>query len=279
MRHHAPRGATDIIFLTMMTSIALAVPAAAKDVRIQPHTTANAAAAPDETAEPEFTLDFDAIALATSASASSADTPAPAPARGLDLHRSENPDGSSTVAVAHSLSRDGSIKTGADFNLAPKPRATYEPGEPLPTTAKDHAAGTAWASLGVTRFATVDTRIDPGSEQGTLGATIEHSVPLGDELSVTLRGRYTVSDRLTVPAERDPAAPVVSNDQNVRLNIGSTGTTLAAGVSANSVDPVPHNTLSADQKIYGPLHVTTAVTDAGQPTSNKSVTARFELNW
>jgi hypothetical protein len=40
-----------------------------------------------------------------------------------------------------------------------------------------------------------------------------------------------------------------------------------------------HDTLSADQKLFGPLHVTTAVSDIGQPVTNKSVTAGFKLNW
>lgn len=34
-------------------------------------------------------------------------------------------------------------------------------------------------------------------------------------------------------------------------------------ISASN-DPVTHNTLSAEQKLYGPLQVTTAVTDFGQ---------------
>ena len=46
-----------------------------------------------------------------------------------------------------------------------------------------------------------------------------------------------------------------------------------------SNDPVTHNTLSADQKLFGPLHVTTAVTDVGQPSESKSITAGFKLNW
>ena len=98
-------------------------------------------------------------------------------------------------------------------------------------------------------------------------------------MSVTLRSRCAVSEALAEPAAQDNAPPVVSSDQAVKLNIGSTGTTLSAGVSANSADPVTHNTLSADQKVYGPLHVTTAVTDAGRETSNKSVTAGFRLTW
>ena len=65
----------------------------------------------------------------------------------------------------------------------------------------------------------------------------------------------------------------------MKFDILSTGTTLGAGITTASNDPVTHNTLSADQKLYGPLHVTTAVTDLGQPTASKSISARFKLNW
>jgi hypothetical protein len=46
-----------------------------------------------------------------------------------------------------------------------------------------------------------------------------------------------------------------------------------------SNDPVTHNTFSAEQKLYGPLQVTTTVTDFGQMTSSKSITAGFKLHW
>jgi hypothetical protein len=42
---------------------------------------------------------------------------------------------------------------------------------------------------------------------------------------------------------------------------------------------VTHNTFSAEQKLYGPLQVTTTVTDFGQMTSSKSITAGFKLHW
>jgi hypothetical protein len=69
------------------------------------------------------------------------------------------------------------------------------------------------------------------------------------------------------------------NEKIAKFDILPTGTTLAAGLASTSTDPVTHNTLSADQKLYGPLHVTTAVTDVGQTTSSKSITAGFKLNW
>ena len=84
-----------------------------------------------------------------------------------------------------------------------------------------------------------------------------------------------------LPTTAQPSAQteVYGNEKSVKFNIQPTGTTLAAGFTSTSNDPVTHNTLSADQKIFGPLHVTTAVTDIGEPTSRKSITAGFRLNW
>ena len=70
---------------------------------------------------------------------------------------------------------------------------------------------------------------------------------------------------MTLPPSGTPAAQqVFGNEKAVKFNILPTGTTLGAGFANASNDPVTHNTFSADQKLYGPLHVTTAVTDVGQ---------------
>jgi hypothetical protein len=85
---------------------------------------------------------------------------------------------------------------------------------------------------------------------------------------------------MTLPATGAPAPQqVFGNERAVKFNVLPTGTTLGAGFANASNDPVTHNTFSADQKLYGPLHVTTAVTDIGQTTSSKSITAGFKLNW
>ena len=284
MRRRALPSAGCLTFVVLATSLALTAPAAAKDVRVEPHVApaADAPLTPEESATLERALDFDRLALATNAPAKSFDAPSLAHPQNLDVSRSERADGSSTVTVKQPLSRDWDAKVGADVDVAADPTTTYEPGRPLPGTVKDNAAGAAWASVGVTRFATVDARVEPGQDKGTLGAAVEHSVPVGDDMSVTLHSRYAVSDTLpattSTPGAAAPGA-VVSNDQGVKLNIGATGTTLSADVSANSTDPVTHNTLSADQTVYGPLHVTTAITDAGEPTSSKSVSAGFKLTW
>ena len=92
---------------------------------------------------------------------------------------------------------------------------------------------------------------------------------------------------LAAPA-RPAAAPlggavapeaIWSNQKEVKFDVLPTGTTLAAGIVSSNIDPVVHRTLRADQKLYGPLHLTTAVTDVGQPTANKSVGAALKFNW
>ena len=79
-----------------------------------------------------------------------------------------------------------------------------------------------------------------------------------------------------------PGAPVphiFGNDNVAKFAILPSGTTLAAGLSSTSNDPVTHNSLSAEQQLYGPLQITTALNDIGQPSENKSIRARFKLKW
>jgi hypothetical protein len=72
---------------------------------------------------------------------------------------------------------------------------------------------------------------------------------------------------------------VFGNEGAVKFNVLPTGTTLGAALASNSVDPITHKTLMAEQKLLGPLSVTTSVSDVGEPTVNKSISARFKLNW
>ncbi len=271
----------------LLSVLMLSVPAAAQspnnttnasDAGVDtPDATAAAPLTPEEAAKLARALDFDDLTPLAGAPAGKYDTPTFTHRRNLDVSRSDHADGSSTVTVAQPIDGDWNAKVGADVNVAADPVTTYTPDGPMPGATPDKPDGAAFASLGVTPYASVDARVDPGNRQGKLGATLSHDVPLGDGVSVTLQGHYAVSD--TATPDTTTTEPVLSNDQSVKLAIGATGTTLSAGVSGDSVDPTTHNTLSADQKVYGPLHVTTAITDAGQPTADKRVTAGFHLTW
>lgn len=201
--------------------------------------------------------------------------------KGLDLSRTDRPDGSGTVVVKKTLTTEWDANVGADLGLAPHAQQGYNRDNPLGVTRNDRGSGAAWASLGVTRFATVDARVDPDNEQGRIGTTFKQSLPVGDKFAVSVQSRYSITETLGQPqAAASDIQPRVWGSENIaRLDILSTGTTLGAGLSAASTDPVTHNTLSAEQKIYGPLGVTTAVTDLGRPGENKSLRARLKLTW
>ena len=267
----------------MFGALALvAVPAAAQE------STEVAPVSPEDSALLANALVFDPAALAT------------APKKPLrlpgyrnseyDITRTQKVDGSPTVVVKQPLQTEWSNSVGAD--LAPSRPATYP--LPLPTEHNNGLpAGAAWASVGVPNLASVDARVDPTTEQGKVGTTIKHSIPFGGRFAVTVQGAYSVTEMLGQPSSGPGDLPLMAlppsgttaaqqvfgNEKAVKFNILPTGTTLGAGFANVSNDPVTHNTFSADQKLYGPLHVTTAVTDVGQVTSTKSVTAGFKLNW
>lgn len=267
----------------MFGALALvAVPAAAQE------STEVAPVSPEDSALLANALVFDPAALAT------------APKKPLrlpgyrnseyDITRTQKVDGSTTVVVKQPLQTEWSNSVGAD--LAPSRPATYP--LPLPTEHNNGLpAGAAWASVGVPYLASVDARVDPTTEQGKVGTTIKHSIPFGGRFAVTVQGAYSVTEMLGQPSSGPGDLPLMAlppsgtlaaqqvfgNEKAVKFNILPTGTTLGAGFANVSNDPVTHNTFSADQKLYGPLHVTTAVTDVGQVTSAKSVTAGFKLNW
>ena len=198
-------------------------------------------------------------------------------------------DGSSTLVVKQPLQTEWSNSAGADLGPT-SGRSAFD--RPLPTTRENSPSGAAWASIGVSNFGSVDARVDPFNEQGKVGTTLKQSIPFGGRFAVTLQNTYSVTETLGQPAVGPadmplmafPSSPapgasqVFGNERSVKFNILPTGTTLGAGLTSASNDPVTHNTLSAEQKLYGPLQVTTAVTDFGQTTSSKSISAGFKVH-
>jgi hypothetical protein len=273
--------------LSLVALLVGALPAAAQE--------AGSAGAPLDAAESALlgqALRFDPASLA-GAPAKPLSQPG-LPAAKLDVSGNDKADGSGTIAIKQPLPTAWDAKVGVDLGLAAPPAESYAPGAPLPGS-RSANSGDAWASMGLPNLASVDARIDPGSEQGRLGTTLQHSVPLGGSFSLALHDSLAVSDALGPPEPSAPAGlpvmalpraaasaaaePIWSNRPGVKLNILPTGTTLLADLAAASNDPVIHNTLSADQKLYGPLHVTTSISDIGEATVNKSITAGLKFNW
>ena len=238
-------------------------------------------------------LVFDSTQLSDKAPGKTLHVPGEPHAYSLDVSGKANPDGSNTLKLKRPLSSEWDANVGADLNVAAPPTDQFRPGQLLSSSDPANSTGAAWASLGiVNNLASVDARVDGGNDQTQFGTTFQRSVPFGSRFSVTFRDRYALSDTFATPVT-PTGVPVMSlppsagpspdqawtNQRDVKFNILSTGTTLSAGLASASTDPVRHNTFSADQKVYGPLHVTTSVTDMGQATVNKSITAAFKLNW
>lgn len=202
---------------------------------------------------------------------------------GLDISRDDKPDGSSTVTLKKALPIDWETKVGADIAAAPP--STFGRGQPLPGGVNAYNSGAAWASLGVPNLASIDARLDPNIDQSTLGTTLRHAMPIGGKLSLTLQETLSFTDTFNAAGGKSGVAAAPGplqfwgSENRLKFDILPTRTSLAAGIVTSSIDPVTHNTFSADQKLYGPLHLTTALNDIGQPSANKSITASVKLNW
>jgi hypothetical protein len=211
----------------------------------------------------------------------------------VDISRADKSDGTSTAGVKQPLPIDWDAKVGADLGYSASGAEGYQINRPLPAR-RDSGTGAAWASVGVVpNLASVDARVDPNTDQGKVGTTFKHSMPLGNRFSVTVQNSYSVTETfspsapaspdlpmMTTPVASSPATPQLWDNQKLaKLDILPTGTTFGAGLASTSTDPITHRTLSAGQKLYGPLEVTTAVTDLGQTYVSKSISARFKLNW
>ena len=193
-------------------------------------------------------------------------------------NRVDNRDGSAKFSVTKSLPTPWDAKIGADISTAPPPPDVYEPRQ-LPGTSSNAGAGVAWANVAVPRFATVEVRAEPANAYDKFGTKLERTQPLGSSLSVTAQTTFGVTELRPSAAPALDGTRLFSTDNALQLNILPTGTSLAAGTSTVTGDPVTHSRLTAAQKIYGPLNVTGSIYDPGQPTTNMSITAGMNLAW
>ena len=237
-------------------------------------------------------LTFDPSAL-TAAPAKQLRLPGYLDGNNLDVSSANKPDGSSSFTLKKPLPIDVDTKVGAD--LAPSAAPTFLPNSVGLGNLNGPDSGAAWASVGVPNLASLDARVDPNDDQGKIGTTLQHAMPVGSKLAVTLQDTFSMTDTLSartgavgsgglplmaaLPATSPVPSQVWGNENKVKFDVLPTGTSLSAGVTTSNIDPVTHNTFSADQKLYGPLHVTTAISDIGGPTSSKSITAGVKLNW
>jgi len=211
--------------------------------------------------------------------------------------RTDKPDGSSALTVGRRLPTPWDTKVGADVSLA-APSGIAASDNLARGVAQDRSSGAVWGNLTMPGLrplgfdkTSVEARVDAGKDEGKLGATLSRSVPINQELSVTLQNSYSVKQSLPSGATGMPPtanipntataapAPAWGVDETVRLNVDPSGTTLSAGAGASTVGTQWHNKLSMEQTLVGPLKLTTSIEDAGTTTPKKSITAGFKRTW
>ena len=215
-------------------------------------------------------------------------------------NRSDKPDGSSEMTYGRRLPTDWETKVGTDVRLA-APTGPAASDNILRGPTQDRSTGAVWGNLSVPVMrplgfdkTSVEARLDAGKDEGKIDATMSRSMPLNEDVSVTLQNKYSVTRSLasgTIATPGLPSAaiatqataplsvPIWAADESVRFNVNPPGTTFAAGAVSSTSDGQWHNKLSVEQTLVGPLKLTTSVENAGSSSSNKSITAGFKRSW
>ena len=214
-------------------------------------------------------------------------------------NRTDKPDGSSSMTVGRRLLTPWETKVGADVGLA-APSGMTASDNLARGGAQDRSSGAVWGNLTMPGLrplgfdkTSVEARVDGGKDEGKLGATLSRSVPINQDLSVTLQNSYSVKQSLATSATGVPLPPTTNIpntsttapvpawgvDQTVRLNVDPSGTTFSAGAGSSTADTQWHNKLSVEQTLLGPLKLTTSLEDAGTAAPKKSITAGFKRTW
>jgi len=280
-----------IATLSLTALVLAAAPAFAQDAA--PVTTDDAVTPAPLTAEESAAL---AAALQydpanPSAPARPLKVPALPQPKSFDMTRTAQPYGAETYSLKRTLPVLNA-RVGADLGTGADPVPYYEPNRPLAAPTRN--TGAAWASVDVATGASIDARVDPTADQSRLATTLRHSVPLGGKVSFTVQNSSGITNTaaasattapgglpmMALPQATNTAATQTWDDQpSMKFDVLSTGTSFSAGLARSSADPVTHNRIGAEQKVYGPLNINTAVTDVGESTESRSIGANFKLTW
>lgn len=208
---------------------------------------------------------------------------------GLNWSSNANANGSSAVTVKQSVFEFWDTRIGADMTVASEPRTMSEllaqkaaNGGSLP-----QSSGSAWATAtapgagAIWDKTAVEARVDPGTEQSKLGASLTKSVPLSGDTSLTLQNGYSVNQQGTtaVPGIGGHITRNYETDQSAKVTITDTGTSIIAGQSLSTTDDKWLRKFGAEQKLFNNVTVSGSVGETSQGAINKSLTAGFKKSW
>ncbi|SFI83848.1 hypothetical protein SAMN05216525_114154 [Bradyrhizobium sp. Gha] len=208
---------------------------------------------------------------------------------GLDWSTNANANGSSAVTVKQSVSPFWDTHIGADMTVTKEPTTMSEllaekaaNGGNLP-----QSSGSAWAAAtapgaGVVWDKTaVEARVDPGTEQSKLAASLTKSLPLSGDTSLTLQNGYSVNQQGTsaLPGVGGHISRNYETDQSAKVTLTDTGTSITAGQTMSTNDDKWLRKVGAEQKLFDNVTVSGSVGETSQGAVNKSLTAGFKKSW
>jgi hypothetical protein len=211
--------------------------------------------------------------------------PADAP---LDLSTPEVEPGKLTPAAPFAekpLASDWAGKVGIDYSKPAIPAVMFQPEQLLAGAVPDQSTGVAWATITAPGLqaplgwdtTSIETRVDPAQEQSKLGTTLSRSVPIDDNVSLTLQNGMSITRPLPNASGQ---AHGWATSQALRFNILPTDTSVSFGADISSTDDKWLRTLSAEQKLFGgPFSVTGSVSETATGDVSKSLKAGFKRNW
>jgi len=145
-------------------------------------------------------------------------------------------------------------KAGIDYSKPAIPAVTFQPDQLLAGAVPDQSTGVGWATITAPGFeaplgwdkAAIDTRVDPSHEQGKLGTTLSRSVPVSDDVSLTLQNGVSMTRSLPNATGQ---AHSWATSQALRFNFLPTDTSVSFGADISSIDDKWLRSLSAAEAV------------------------------
>ena len=176
-------------------------------------------------------------------------------------------------------------KVGIDYHKPSIPATNFQPEQLTAGAIPDQSTGVAWATVTAPGFGSalgwdqtaIETRVDPAQEQTQLGTRLSRSVPVGEDVAVTLENGVSMTRSLPSGGAQNHGW---ASSQALRFNVLPTDTIVSIGADISSTDDKWLRTLSAEQKLFGgPFSVTGSVSETPTGDMSKSLRAGFKRTW
>lgn len=185
--------------------------------------------------------------------------------------RTLNADGTTSMTYASDVP-DLATQVGLDMSTAKSSVA------PVAQPGGETVNGTAYAKVTLAALpdwllwqkGAVNITVSPTEEESKVGTTLSRSWTINDGLKAELADTYQLG--------RSGATNGWQMNKSLSVQNTDTRTTVSLGASATDETQRLLPSLSAQQKVFGDLHVTTTVADTGGDI-NKSITAGFSHRW